>query len=350
MTERPTQDGPDLSRPELRRADHSPPDLSRPDIAGDEVATRLINQPDPGQAVEPGVGSVQIRGRSLWQDAWTELRHNPLFWISMVLIVIFLLMAIAPGLFTNKDPEFADLARAREAPSAAAWFGMDGQGYDVYARTIYGARASIMVGILTSLLVLIIGLLFGIVAGYRGAWVDSFLSRFAEIFIAIPLLLGGIVFMTVFPNNAGDPYLLIVGKIVFVLAILSWPRLMRIMRSSVLQVKPAEYVAAARALGASPWRVIRSHVLPNAIAPVIVIATIDLGVYISVEASLSFLGIGLQPPAISWGQAISQASGLGSVRNAPHMLLFPSIFLSLTVLSFIMLGDAVRDAIDPKLR
>lgn len=320
------------------------------DLAGDEVGTRLINQPDPGEAAEPGVGSVQLKGRSLLQDAWTELRHNPLFWISAVLIIVFLLMAIAPGLFTSKDPNFADLSRAREKPSGDAWFGMDSQGYDVYARTIYGARASILVGVMTSIFVLVIGLIFGIVAGFRGKWVDSFLSRFAEIFIAIPLLLGGIVFLTVFPNQAGDPYLLIVGKVVFVLAILSWPRLMRIMRSSVMQVKPAEYVSAARALGASPWRLIRSHIIPNAIAPVIVIATIDLGVYISVEASLSFLGIGLQPPAISWGLAISQASGLGSVRNAPHMLLFPSLFLSLTVLSFIMLGDAVRDALDPKLR
>jgi oligopeptide transport system permease protein len=335
MTERPTQDG---------------SDLSRPDLAGDEVATRLINQPDPAQAVVPGVSSVQVQGRSLWQDAWTELRHNPLFWISMVLIVVFMLMAIAPGLFTNGDPEFADLSRAREKPSADAWFGMDGQGYDVYTRTIYGARASILVGVMTSVFVLAIGLVFGIVAGYRAGWVDSLFSRFAEIFIAIPLLLGGIVFLTVFPNTPGDPYLVIVGKIVLVLTLLSWPRLMRIMRSSVMQVKPAEYVSAARALGAGPWRVVRSHVLPNAIAPVIVIATIDLGVYITIEASLSFLGIGLQPPTISWGLAISQASGLGSVRNAPHMLLFPSLFLSLTVLSFIMLGDAVRDDIDPKLR
>lgn len=321
-----------------------------PDLIGAEATTRIINVPDAAEVVEPGVGAIQIKGRSLWQDAFQELRHNPLFWISLVLIAFFGLMAIWPSLFTNGDPTFADLSRAREKPSANAWFGMDGQGYDVYTRTVYGARASILVGVLTSVFVLIIGLVFGIIAGYRSDWLDSFLSRFSEIFMAIPLLLGGIVFLTVYPNQPGDPYMLIVGKIVFVLAILSWPRLMRIMRGSVLQVNPAEYVSAARALGAGPWRIVRAHILPNSIAPVIVVATIDLGVYITVEASLSFLGIGLQPPAISWGLAISQASGLGSVRNAPHMLLFPSLFLSLTVLSFIMLGDAVRDAIDPKLR
>jgi oligopeptide transport system permease protein len=118
----------------------------------------------------------------------------------------------------------------------------------------------------------------------------------------------------------------------------------------VLQVKPNDYVHAARALGANPFRIITSHILPNAVAPVIVVSTIDLGVYIALEATLSFLGIGLQPPAVSWGLAISQASGIGAIRNNPHMLIFPSIFLSLTVLAFIMLGDAVRDALDPKLR
>jgi oligopeptide transport system permease protein len=135
---------------------------------------------------------------------------------------------------------------------------------------------------------------------------------------------------------------------VLALGLLGWPSIARLMRSSVLQVKPNDYVQAARALGASPWRIIRSHILPNAMAPVIVVSTINLGVYISVEATLSFLGIGLTPPAISWGVQISDA--LIALRTTPHILLFPSIFLSLTVLAFIMLGDAVRDAFDPKTR
>jgi oligopeptide transport system permease protein len=315
-----------------------------------DVVARDVSSDSTSAGFEPGVESVTIRGRSLWSDAWTELRHSKMFWFSAVLIVIFVTMAVFPQLFTSTDPFYADLSRAREKPSSAAWFGMDSQGYDVYARTIYGARASIMVGVLSTILVLIFGLVMGVVSGFAGGWLDAVLSRFGEIFIAIPLLLGGILLLTIFPNQPGDPYLLIVGKVVFVISLLSWPRVMRILRSSVLQVKPTEYVLAARALGASPLRIVRSHIVPNAMAPVIVVATIDLGVYISVEATLSFLGIGLQPPAISWGLAISQASGLGAVRNAPHMLLFPSIFLSLTVLSFILLGDAVRDALDPKLR
>ena len=315
-----------------------------------DVVARDVAQDSATAGIEPGVQGVAVKGRSLWSDAWVELRHNPIFWVSAVLIVFFMTMAIFPQLFTSTDPNYADLARAREKPSADAWFGMDSQGYDVYARTIYGARASIMVGLLSSVFVLVVGLIMGVIAGFASGWLDAVLSRLGEIFIAIPLLLGGILLLTIYPNKVGDPYLLIVGKIVFVISILSWPRVMRIMRSSVLQVKPAEYVLAARALGAGPGRVIRSHIVPNAIAPVIVVATIDLGAYISIEATLSFLGIGLQPPAISWGLAISQASGLGAVRNAPHMLIFPSIFLSLTVLSFILLGDAIRDALDPKLR
>jgi oligopeptide transport system permease protein len=180
---------------------------------------------------------------------------------------------------------------------------------------------------------------------------DSVLSRIAEIFLGIPLLLGGILFLYVFPSDPlTTPFLVQVAKVALVMGILGWPTIMRLMRGSVLQVKPNDYVQAARALGASPARIIGSHILPNSLASVIVVSTINLGAYIAVEATLSFLGVGLQPPAISWGIQISEASGIGLIRAAPHMLFFPSLFLSLTVLSFIMLGDAVRDALDPRLR
>jgi oligopeptide transport system permease protein len=273
-----------------------------------------------------------------------------MFWISLALIVIFLVMAIFPQLFTSKDPAFADLSKARQKPSPEAVFGYDQQGYDVYARTVYGARASLSVGILATAFSLIFGSVVGIIAGYRGGWLDSVIGRFAEIFLAIPLLLGGILFLYTFPNDLDTPFSVAVGKVALVIAILAWPTITRLMRSSVLQVKPNDYVQAARALGASPMRIISSHILPNSVASVIVVSTINLGVFIAAEASLSFLGVGLQPPVISWGNMISDASGIGLIRVAPHMLLFPSLFLSLTVLSFIMLGDVVRDAIDPRLR
>jgi len=294
--------------------------------------------------------ALETGARSLGANAWRDLRRRPMFWISLALIVLFVVMAIFPQLFTNKDPAFADLSKARQKPSAEALFGYDSQGYDVYARTIYGARASVSVGILATLFSLIFGSAVGIIAGYRGGWLDSVIGRVAEIFLAIPLLLGGILFLYTFPNEVDTPFPIAVGKVALVIAILAWPTITRIMRSSVLQVKPNDYVQAARALGASPFRVITSHILPNSVASVVVISTINLGVFIAVEASLSFLGVGLQPPVISWGNMISDASGLGLIRVAPHMLLFPSLFLSLTVLSFIMLGDVVRDALDPRLR
>ena len=291
------------------------------------------------------------KARSLGTDAWEDLRHRPMFWISAALIMFFVLMAAFPQLFTSTDPTVADLSKAREAPSADAWFGRDSQGYDVYARTIYGARASILVGIFATLFVAVLGSFIGIIAGYRAGWVDSALSRIGEVFLGIPLLLGGILFLYIFPNDPlTTPFLLQVSKVALVLGILGWPVIMRLMRGSVLQVKPNDYVQAARALGASPTRIIGSHILPNSLASVIVVSTINLGVYISVEATLSFLGVGLQPPAISWGIQISEASGIGMIRAAPHMLLFPSIALSLTVLGFIMMGDVVRDALDPRMR
>ena len=296
-------------------------------------------QPAGGQADE---------GRSLASDAWRQLKRNPIFWVSVALITLFIVMAALPQLFTNVDPNAAVLKQAREKPGADAWFGRDIQGYDIYARTIYGARASILVGVFTTLATVLIGLVMGVLAGYYGGFLDTLVSRLTDIFFAIPLLLGGILFMATFPNTVDSPYLLVVGKVVLVLSIFGWPGIARLMRSSVMQVKPNDYVQAARALGASPWRIIRAHVMPNALAPVIVVATINLGVFITVEATLSFLGIGLTPPAVSWGVAISDA--LVALRTYPHILLFPSLFLSLAVLAFIMLGDAVRDAFDPKSR
>ncbi len=290
------------------------------------------------------------QARSLWSDAWRQLRKNPLFWISSALILLFVVMAIAPQLFTSADPRFGDLAVARQPPSAEHIFGTTSQGYDVYARVIYGARASIMVGLLTSIGTVVVGSLVGLVSGFYGGWLDAILSRVGEIFFAIPLLLAGILFVYLFPPDLEDPLILQVLTVVGVLVLFGWPSLARLMRGSVLQVKPNDYVNAARALGATAPRLIFRHILPNAVAPMIVVATINLGTYIAVEATLAFLGIGLRPPAISWGIDISEASSIGLVRAAPHMLVFPSIFLSVTILAFIMLGDAVRDAIDPKLK
>ncbi|MEU1421673.1 MULTISPECIES: ABC transporter permease [unclassified Kitasatospora] len=284
------------------------------------------------------------RVASLWSDALRDLRRNPVFIIGAVLVSALLVIAAVPQLFTDGSPlsgDACDLANSLKRPSAEHWFGFDVQGCDVYTRTIWGARNSIIVGVLTTTTVTVIGALLGLLAGWVGGMVDSILSRFTEIFFSIPLLLGGMLIMSML--GKGNAYTVSV-----VMAVLGWPQIFRIMRASVLANKHNDYVMAAKALGAGSFRITFRHILPNAIAPVIVVSAISLGVYIGAEAALSYLGIGVQSPEISWGLMISDAQP--RFLTAPHVLLFPSAVLSVTVLAFIMLGDAVRDALDPKLR
>lgn len=285
--------------------------------------------------------------RGLFGDAWRELRRRPLFWISTTLIAIILVMAAFPGLFTSVDPNVGDLSRQRQGPSAQAWFGYDNQGYDIYARVIHGTRASIVVGFLATLGVVLVGGALGIIAGFYGRWLDAVLSRIADVFFGLPFVLGAIVILTTL-NTAGASEVRIVSIVVASIAVLSWPVAMRIMRSAAITAKQQDYVKAARALGASGWRIIVRHLLPNCLAPVLVYATIALGAFIGVEATLSYLGIGLRAPVVSWGVMINDARNY--IRAAPHLLLFPAGFLTVTVLAFVMLGDAVREALDPKAR
>ncbi len=299
------------------------------------------------EVVESGFEQPRpVVASSLAKDAWRTLRRRPTFIFASILIVVFLLMSITPQLFTFQDPNDCNIEFSRGLPSAAAWFGYDLQGCDIYTRTVYGARASILVGIATVAITVLIGAAIGVLAGFYGKWVDALLSRVTDVFFAIPLLLGGILVLSSFPATDSPSEFTEVGKVVLGLSIFGWTALARIMRSSVIQVRSSDYVEAARSLGASNWRIIRYHVLPNALGPTIVLATLLLGGFIGAEATLSFLGLGLQPPAISWGIQISEAQPY--VRVAPHLLFFPAFFLSMAVLSFIMLGDVVRDALDPK--
>jgi ABC-type dipeptide/oligopeptide/nickel transport system permease subunit len=277
----------------------------------------------------------------LWGDAWRQLRRNPLFLLPTAYLLLMVALAVAPGLFTSTDPMHTDLARSLERPSAEHWFGFDLQGRDYYARVIYGARASIVIGITVVTVAGLVAIVFGTLAGYYGGIVDSVIARIADVWFGIPTVIGGIVFLNVLDNRG----ILQVG---LVLSVLGWPTMLRIMRSSVLSAKQNDYVLAARALGARDLRIMRRHVVPNALAPVVVYATLFVGIVISAEATLSFLGVGLQLPAVSWGLMISGAQT--RILQAPHLLLFPGLFLSLTVLSFSLVGDALRDALDPKLR
>ncbi|MFJ4778586.1 ABC transporter permease [Streptomyces sp. NPDC088762] len=306
------------------------------DLALDE-AESLEKALDP----PPGAAGPGEKARSLWSDAWHQLRRNPVFVFSGLLILFLVVIAIWPQLIASGDPLRCDLSKSQGGSAPGHPFGYDTQGCDVYTRTVYGARASITVGVCATLGAALLGSALGGLAGFFGGWGDALLSRVADIFFGIPVILGGLVFLSVVTSTTVWP---VVGFIV----LLGWPQLARIARGSVITAKQNDYVQAARALGAGNGRMLLRHVAPNAVAPVIVVATIALGTYIALEATLSFLGVGLRPPTVSWGIDISNAAS--QIRNAPHMLLYPAGALSLTVLAFIMLGDAVRDALDPKLR
>lgn len=288
------------------------------------------------------------RPRSLASDAWYDLRRRPLFIISVGLIAVLLVLAAFPQLFTSADPSAGELSRSRQPPSAQAWFGYDLLGRDVYARTIYGTRVSIVVGVLATSITVLVGGTMGILAGYYGGWVDGLLSRIADVFFGLPFVLGAIVVLSTFRESIGGGAVGITALVIVTMSALSWPVSMRIMRSAAIAARQQDYVRAARGLGASPLRVIRRHMLPNCLAPVLVYATIALGAFIGAEATLSFLGIGLRDPVVSWGVMISEARQY--VRVSPFLLLFPAGFLAVTVLAFVMLGDAVREAFDPKSR
>ena len=278
----------------------------------------------------------------LWLEAWRTLRRRPLFIISSVIILLLIVVALVPGLFASQDPTHCELQNSLAGSTSGHPFGFDQQGCDIYSRVVYGARASVSVGVLTTTITVLIGGVIGALAGFYGGWLDSVLARVTDIFFSVPLLLGAIVCMQAFPDKT-------VMTVALVLAVFGWPQVARIMRGSVISVRSAEYVTAATALGASRTKVLLRHVLPNAIPPVIVIATVSLGAFIGAEATLSFLGIGLNPATtVSWGGDINQAQN--SLRSDPAVLLYPAAALTLTVLSFIMLGDAVREALDPKSR
>lgn len=290
-------------------------------------------------------GGRSGKPRSLFQDAMRDMRRKPIAWIASVLILLVVVMAVAPWLLTSADPNDCALSRQYADPSGNAYFGYDFQGCDIFARTVYGARASVQVGVFGIALAAVLAVTIGMSAGYFGGIVDALLSRLIDIALALPFLLAAIVLAKRLTAGGGDPG---VWQVVLVLGLLGWTTAARVIRSSVLAAKQLDYVAAARMLGASHWRILWRHILPNAAAPTVVVLTITMGGFIAAEATLTFLGVGLRDPSVSWGMDISNASD--RVREAAVPLLVPSAFLGVTVLSFIMLGDAIRDAFDPKLR
>ncbi|TDD38843.1 ABC transporter permease [Actinomadura sp. KC06] len=284
----------------------------------------------------------EIGRASLWDDAWRDLRRRWVFWGSAAILAVVAVMAALPRLFTGTAAnEGCDPNRSRLGPSGDHWFGTDLAGCDYYAHVVHGARPTLLIGVAVTLFALLIAVLFGMLAGYYGGLVDALIARLTDVFFGLPFVLGATVILLAFPGHG-------VWAMTLVLVLLGWTTMIRIMRGQVISVRDADYVQAARLLGASDGRIMARHILPNAIAPVIVVATLNVGNVIVGEATLDFLGVGLQYPQVSWGLQLGQAKD--SFLDHPHLLAFPAAFLSATVLSFLLLGDAVRDALDPKLR
>jgi oligopeptide transport system permease protein len=280
-------------------------------------------------------------GSGFWGDTWRALRRRPQFVVSAVLIGLVVVLAAFPSLFTAADPSYADPDLSLLGPSAAHWFGTDLQGHDIYARTIYGARASITVGLGATLLVFVVGGALGALAGFYGGWLDAIVSRIADVFFAIPLLLAAIVLMQVMHHRT-------VWTVIAILALFGWPQIARITRGAVLAVRGSDYVLAAKALGLNRFGILVRHVLPNAIGPVIAVSTIALGLFIVTEATLSYLGVGLPPSIVSWGGDINVDQI--RLRAGSPILFYPAGALAITVLAFMIMGDVLRDALDPSSR
>lgn len=282
------------------------------------------------------------KARSSLTDAWDAMRTRPMFWIASALIVFIVIVSLFPSWFTQTLPNNGCLLPdSNNGPEVGHPFGFTRQGCDIYARVVFGTQASVTVGLLATIIVTLFGAIVGALAGFYGGLLDGIASRIGDIFFAIPTILGAIVLMSVLPNRT--PL-----TVALVLSVFAWPQIARIMRGAVLSARSSDYVMASTALGVSRFQILVRHVIPNAIAPVIVVATTSLGTFIVAEATLSFLGIGLPPNIMSWGGDIGQARA--SIQTAPLGLLFPAAALSVTVLSFLMLGDVVRDALDPQAR
>ena len=277
---------------------------------------------------------------SYWRGSWERLRHNRLGLLGLYTLIVLMAMAVFGPLLSHYSYYETHLHLKNQPPNAQFWLGTDELGRDLFTRCWWGARISLFVGITASLIDLVIGVLYGGVAALFGGVVDEWMMRCADILSSIPYLLVVILLMVVIGSG--------MTSIILALALTGWINMARIVRSQVLQIKGLDYITAAHALGASKKRILFRHLIPNAMAPIIVTLTLTIPSAIFAEAFLSFLGLGVQAPIASWGTMAND--GLPALRYYPWRFFFPALFINLTMLSFNVLGDGLRDALDPRLR
>lgn len=316
-------------------------------------------------AISPPVADVSESeaGHSLWSDAWLRLRHNRAAMCGLAILAsIILLCLIVPFLPILADPALQDLPNKNSAPSAKHWMGSDQLGRDLLSRILHGGRISILVGLITTMVSLTIGVAVGSVAGYVGGKTDAFLMRVVDILYSLPFLIVVILFSTLakgYTNDFTDWVVELTGwkrdsiapftgliPLFVAIGALSWLSISRIVRASVQDLSSREFIEAAKSLGLTHRRILLRHIIPNAIGPIVVYATLTIPSVMLFEATLSFLGLGVQPPYSSWGILIKE--GADRMLSNPLLLIFPSLFFIATLLSLNFLGDGLRDALDPK--
>jgi len=272
--------------------------------------------------------------------ATDRLKTDKRAWFGIGVIVLLALMAIAAPLVARHDPFGVDLINSLQPPSWSHWFGTDIQGRDVWARLVYGSRVSLSVGVISQGIALSLGVVLGLLSGYYGRWIDELVMRLADVTLAFPTLLLLIALVA-----ALQPSL----TVVFItIGVVGWAGMARLVRGQVLVVRELEFVQAEEALGATDVRILIRHILPSVVAPVVIAATLGVAGAIMAESSLSFLGLGVQPPTPSWGAMIADGRDLYQLRHAPWTSLFPGLAIGAAVLGFNLLGDALRDALDPR--
>lgn len=286
------------------------------------------------------VGISNADSASLFQDAWKRFRKNKLAMFSLIVILLLAVIAILAPVIAPCDPYAQDVVNKFAPPSAEHLLGTDNFGRDIFSRILYGARVSLSVGIVAEAIAVTIGVIVGVTAGYYGGKVDTVLSRVIEVFASFPFILFAIAVMFILGQGILNVFLAI--------GVIGWTGHARLIRSNVLQLRNKEYVEAARAAGASNLQIIWKHMIPNCISTIIIITTLDIPSDIMLEATLSFLGLGVAPPTASWGEMISAARTF--LRQQPMFSIYPGLAIMITVLAFNTLGDALRDALDPKLK
>ena len=278
------------------------------------------------------------KGSSLWQDAWHRLKKNRLALFGLAVLISLCIIALLTPWIAPYGYEQQDLQLGASPPSAAHWLGTDIFGRDMLTRIMYGSRVSLMVGFIATGVALVIGILWGTIAGYAGGKVDAVMMRLVDILYALPFMIFIILLMVIFGRN--------ILLLFFAIGAVEWLTMARIVRGQVQSLRKQEFVEAAVSLGLSRWAIIRRHLIPNTLGPVIVYTTLTIPSVMLLEAFLSFLGLGIQPPQSSWGLLISY--GVETMEEYPWLLIFPGLTLSITLFALNFLGDGLRDALDPK--